>query len=67
MVSVKHWRCFNDLFADGIEPPDLGITYDFSFSPMLADILCSLCDSVQNQRQKRRCKRQNCIFTGDAW
>uniref|UniRef100_K1Q6A5 Uncharacterized protein n=1 Tax=Magallana gigas TaxID=29159 RepID=K1Q6A5_MAGGI len=36
-----------------------------SFSVMLSDILCSLCDSIQNKKQKRRCKRQNCISTRD--
>lgn len=28
---------------------------------MVAHVLCSLCDSIQNQSQKRRCKQQNCL------
>uniref|UniRef100_K1R5E1 Uncharacterized protein n=1 Tax=Magallana gigas TaxID=29159 RepID=K1R5E1_MAGGI len=37
--------------------------YSSSLSVILGDMLCRLCDSIQNERQKRRCKRQNCIFT----
>lgn len=60
---------FNDFFVDGIEMPDLRAKeyMHVSYTVMLADVLCSLCDSVQNKRQRRRCKRWNCIFTRDAW
>lgn len=54
---------FYDFFVDGIEPPGTRRKYKvpMSIDVMLADVLCSLCDSIQNQSQKRRCKQQNCL------
>lgn len=63
MMSVKHTRFFYDFFVDGIEPPGTRIQYRVrtSIDVMLANVLCSLCHSIQNQSQKRRCKQQNCL------
>lgn len=53
---------FYDFFVDGIEPPGTRIEYRVLTSiDVVADVLCSLCDSIQNQSQKRRCKQQNCL------
>lgn len=49
--------------SDGLEPPGTRIEYRVrtSIDVMVAHVLCSLCDSIQNQSQKRRCKQQNCL------
>lgn len=59
---------FYDFFVDEIEPPDTRTKYivPMSIDVMLADVLCSLCDSIQNQSQKRRCILQNCL-AGILW